>query len=211
MSQPRNPFLITITGPSGTGKDSVINGLSLHDAHVRRYASCTTRVMRDGEQEGVDYYYIAHADFDARVASGEIVEFSEHYGNKYGNILTPVTALLEAGHNPIKDITFSGAKAYDTILPGQVFKIALLPPNRERLYSRLTKRNPNLSEEGKARFKLIADDLDHLHDPTYVFTNPDMRGSKLTDYDAVFVNDDLEVTVYAVAKRLAEERAKRQS
>jgi guanylate kinase len=209
MNNPRNPFLITITGPSGTGKDSVINNLMRLDPHIRRYASATTRAIRTGETEGVDYFFISHDEFDKRFASGDIVEMSEHYGNKYGNVFSVVKELLDAGHNPIKDITYSGAKAYGTILPGQVFRIALLPPSRERLFARLTKRDPNLSEEGKARFKQIADDLDHMHDPNYAFTNPDMKGSKLTDYDAVFINDDLEVTTYAVATRIAEERLKR--
>jgi guanylate kinase len=209
MTKPVNPFLITITGPSGTGKDSVINGLMRLDPHIRRYASATTRPMRTGEAEGVDYFYMDHARFDAMVAGNEIVEWSEHYGNKYGNVFKVVASLINAGHNPIKDITYSGAKAYNTILPGQVFKVALLPPSRERLFQRLTKRDPNLSEEGKARFKLIADDLDHMHDPNYAFGNPDMQGSTLKDYDAVFINDDLEVTTYAVAARIAEERLKR--
>lgn len=209
MTQLKNPFLITITGPSGTGKDSVINNLMRLDPHIRRYASATTRTIRTGEAEGVDYFFIGHAEFDKRFAEGDIVEMSEHYGNKYGNVFSVVKALLDAGHNPIKDITFSGAKAYDSILPGQVFKIALLPPNRERLFARLTKRDPNLSEEGKARFKLIADDLEHMHDPNHPFSNPDMNGSTLTDYDAVFINDDLEVTTYAIATRIAEERMKR--
>lgn len=84
-----------------------------------------------------------------------------------------------------------------------------MPPSRERLFQRLTKRNPEKAEDGKRRFKAAEEDLDHLNDPFHIFTNPDMRGSKLTDYDAVFVNDDLEVTVYAVAKRIAEERQKR--
>lgn len=209
MTNPRNPFLITITGPSGTGKDSVINSLMRLDPHVRRYASATTRKIRTGEAEGVDYFFMDHDRFDLMVKSRDIVEWSEHWGNKYGNVFKVVADLLEGGHNPIKDITFSGAKAYDDILPGQVFKVALLPPSRERLFQRLTKRDPNLSEEGKARFKLIADDFDHFHDPNYPLTNPDMKGSTLKDYDAVFINDDLEVTTYALATRIAEERAKR--
>jgi guanylate kinase len=85
-----------------------------------------------------------------------------------------------------------------------------MPPSRERLFQRLTQRNPELAENGKIRFKAAEPDLDHLHDPHYVFTNPDMRGSKLTDYDAIFTNDDLEVTTYAVHARILTERAQRQ-
>lgn len=209
MTQLKNPFLITITGPSGTGKDSVINNLMRLDPHIRRYPSATTRPIRSGEVEGVDYYFVSEEKFLEMEKNGELVEHSHHWGRYYGNVFKVVKDLLDAGHNPIKDITISGAKAYDTALPGQIFKIALLPPSRERLFARLTKRDPNLSEEGKARFKQIADDFDHMHDPSYVFTNPDMKGSKLTEYDAVFINDDLEVTTYAIAARIAEERTKR--
>lgn len=212
MSTPKEhfPFLITVSGPSGTGKDSVINNLIKMDPHLRRYPSATTRTIREGEKEGYDYYYVSHEKFDAMVATNEIVEWSHHYGNKYGNVLSVVKDILNAGDYPIKDITYSGVKAYETILPTQLFKIALLPPSRERLYARLTKRNPDLSEEGKSRFKQIADDLEHMHDPHYKFTFPDMLNSTLMDYDAVFINDDLEVTTYAIAARLEEERKKRQ-
>jgi guanylate kinase len=209
MSEKKLPLLITVTGPSGTGKDSVINGLMEHDKHIRRYASCVTRPMREGEHEGIDYYFITPTRFEELWAQGEMVERSLHYDNHYGVRKKIVQDLLSAGHTPIKDMTFTGTSACKETWPEHTFRIAILPPSRERLYQRLTKRNPNLSDEGKARFKLIADDLDHMHDPHYIFTNPDMKGSTLNDYDAVFVNDDLEVTVYTVLKRIEEERERR--
>lgn len=203
------PLLITVTGPSGTGKDSVINILMNHLPTLRRYPSCTTRKIRAHEKDGEDYFFVTEQQFEEFWQQDDLLERSNHYNNHYGIRRSVIQSLLKQNLMPIKDMTFSGTQACKKAWPANTFRIALLPPSRERLFQRLTKRDPNLSEEGKARFKLIAEDLDHTHNPHYVFTNPDMKGSTLADYDAVFVNDDLEVTTYAIAKLLKEEQQRR--
>lgn len=204
------PMLITVTGMSGVGKDAVIKGLMGVDVRIQSYISATTRAPRPGEVDGVDYHFLTRDDFMAKLEQGAFLEHNANYhSNLYGTLRADVEAVWAKGCDAISDINIHGVTAFGTVIPEQHFSVLLLPPSRERLYQRLTQRNPDLAEDGKKRFKAAEADLAHLADPFYVFTNPDMVGSKLTDYDAVFVNDDLEVTVYAVAKRIAEERVKR--
>jgi guanylate kinase len=210
MNRLRAPLLITVTGPSGTGKDAVIKGLTDLDPTIQRFTTATTRAPRIGEVDGVNYHYLSRERFEEKLANGEFLEHNPSYHtNLYGTLRADVEAVWAKGADAISDINIKGVLAFREKLPAQHFAILLMPPSRERLFQRLTQRNPELSEDGKIRFKAAEPDLDHLHDPHYMFTNPDMRGSKLTDYDAVFTNDDLEVTTYAVHARILAERAKR--
>lgn len=204
-------MLITVTGPSGTGKDAVISALISRDPSLRRYTTATTRAPRPGEVNGINYHFLSHEEFMRREAAGSFLETdkSNYNGNYYGTQRADVEAIWAQNCDAISDINIIGLRAFREQLPQQHFAILLLPPSKDRLEARLTKRNPELADEGRKRLALIEPDFPHMKDPFYVFTNPDMRGSKLTDYHAIFVNDDLEVTTYAVADRIVEERHKR--
>lgn len=204
------PLLITVTGMSGVGKDAVIQGLMKLDKHIKQYTSATTRDPRPGEINGEHYHFLTRDDFMNRLNKNEFLEHNANYhGNLYGTLKADVDAIWTDNCDAISDINTHGVFAFRKTIPSQHFALLIMPPSRERLYQRLTQRNPELAEDGKKRFKAAEADLAHMHDPHYVFTNPDMIGSTLNDYDAVFVNDDLEVTVYAVLKRIQEEREKR--
>ncbi len=206
-----NRLLITVTGPSGTGKDAVISGLTASDPTLKRYTTATTRAPRPGEVDGVNYHFFTHEEFMRREAAGEFLETdkSNYNNNYYGTLRSVVEAIWQQNCDAISDVNIIGMRAFRSNLQHNHFAILLLPPSKDRLEARLTKRNPELADEGRKRLSLIEPDFPHMNDPFYTFTNPDMRGSKLTDYDAVFVNDDLEVTIYAVADRIREERKKR--
>ena len=206
MHTSRQPLLITITGPSGTGKDSVIQGVLKQDPKLKRFTTATTRPPRPGEVHGVDYYFYTPEKFAAALKAGEILEYSEHYGNSYGTVKRVVDDLFAQGFDIVSDINWRGVAQLQQKMPGQLYKILILPPNRERLEQRLTRRNPELAPEGLARLQLIATDLLNLHNPNYVFTNPDMAGSGYADYHAVVVNDVLEHTVTEVAQLIATAR-----
>ena len=203
------PMLITVHGMSGVGKDSIIEGLTRLDPQIKEILSTKSRAPRVGEVDGVHSHFISVDAFQKKLATGDFLEHSHHHDNLYGIQRTDVEAAWALGCDAISDNQSDGMFQLRKNLPGRYFAILLMPPSRERLFQRLTQRNPELSEEGKKRFKAAEPDLEHLHDPHYVFTNPDMRGSKLTDYDAIFTNDDLEVTTYAVHARILAERAKR--
>ncbi len=203
-------LLISVTGPSGTGKDAVIRSLLAMDTTIRRFTTATTRAPRPGEVDGQDYHFLPRETFLAKLAAGEFLEHNPTYhGNLYGTLRADVEGVWAQGADAISDININGVRAFRQALGVRHFAVLLLPPSRERLAMRLTQRNPALAEEGAKRLAAMEADFPHLHDPHYVFTNPDMAGSRLTDYDAVFVNDDLEVTTYAVHARLMHERQSR--
>jgi guanylate kinase len=203
-------LLITVTGPSGTGKDAVIGQLLGQMPSLKRYTTATTRAPRPGEVNGQHYHFLSREEFMARLERGEFLEHNANYhGNLYGTLRADVEAIWAQNCDGISDINIHGVRAFRESIPAAHFAVLLLPPSRDRLEARLTKRNPLMAEQGRARLVAMEPDFPHLHDPHYVFTNPDMVGSRLTDYDAVLVNDDLEVTTYAVAERILAERVAR--
>lgn len=209
-SSKRRPMLITLTGPSGTGKSAVISALLAQDPHLRRFVTATTRTPRPGEEEGRDYYFMTRENFEAGVAKGDFLEHNPNYnGNMYGTPRWEIERLFEEGFDVISDINAIGVRLFQDAMPDRLFKLLILPPNRERLEQRLTKRNPALADEGRIRLQQIEADLDNLHNPSYVFTNPDMVGTSYADYDVMLVNDVLEHTVAEVARIITTERNRR--
>lgn len=205
------PMLITVTGPSGTGKDAVINALVEQDTKMKRFATATTREPRPGEVDGIHYYFLSKEEFRAREEAGDFWETDKrnYSGNWYGTLKSVVEGHFAGGCDVISDINFVGVKQYLDSVPDRLFRVLMLPPSPERLLQRLTGRNPALAEEGRRRFELIRNDLDHLHDPNWVFSNPDMMGSCYRDYDVVLVNDVLDHTVAELARLVNLERARR--
>lgn len=204
------PMLISVTGPSGTGKDAVISGLLAQDPQLCRFVTATTRTPRPGEVHGKNYYFLSHDEFKAGLGKGDFIEHNPNYnGNMYGTPKWEIERLFAEGMDVIGDLNAIGVRLFEQAMPERVFKLLLLPPNRERLEQRLTKRNPDLVEEGRQRLQQIEADLDNLHDPNYVFTNPDMVGTSYADYNAIFVNDVLDHTVAEVAQLIRIERERR--
>ena len=211
MDNPKLPLLITVTGPSGTGKDAVIKMLCKKDETIQPYISCTTRAPRPGEEEGIHYYFWSRQRFEDAIQNNELIEHDKHYENYYGTAHFEIERHSALGHHVVSDINSDGVRQIRAKFPHRHIALLLLPPSKDRLLARLTQRNPELSEEGMARFRQIEADLDHLNEPGYTFVGQDMRGTRREDYDAVFINDDLEVTSFKVYSFLKEEIARRQT
>lgn len=205
------PMLITVTGPSGTGKDAVINALVEQDTRVRRFATATTRLPRPGDINGVHYHFITKDEYLKKEADGEFLETDKrnYGGNWYGTLKSVVEDYFTQGFDVISDINFVGVVQFKQSIPARLFRVLVLPPSRERLVQRLTGRNPELAEEGRQRLERIEPDLSHLHDPNWTFKNPDMHGSSYKDYDVVLINDVLDHTVAELARVLNAERKAR--
>lgn len=208
----RQGMFISITGPSGTGKDTLIDALLKQDPKLRRCVTVNTRQPRPGEVDGVHYYFLTKEKFAEIEAQDGFLETDKnnYNGNWYGTLRSVIADVFAQGYDSISAPTYAGVAQIQKVMPEHQFRIMLLPPNRERLEQRLTGRNPELADEGRRRLEQMLPDLEHLHNPNYVFQHiVDLKGSSYRDYDAVLINDVLDNTVQEAARLIAAERARR--
>lgn len=142
-------LLIVISGASGTGKGSVCKELLARERGVAFSVSATSRVPREGEQDGREYYFRTRVEFEAMIAEGAFLEYADVYGNYYGTPLAPIEARRSAGEDILLEIDTQGALNVMERCPDGTF-IFLLPPSLEELRRRITGRGTE-SEESLAR------------------------------------------------------------
>ena len=171
-------LLIVLSGPSGVGKGTIVNDL-LKSGGFALSVSCTTRVMREGEKDGVSYFFIGRDEFEKNIAAGGFLEYSNHFGNYYGTPKAFVEKQLQT-HNVILEIEVDGALQVKKVYPDAVL-IMVLPPDREELAARLRGRGTESEEK-------IAKRLERY----------DYEVSKKAEYDYVVVNDDLRTAVESI-------------
>ena len=133
-------LLIVISGPSGVGKGTVRKALFDMPKHNLTYSvSMTTRKMRPGEKNGVDYYFVSKEEFEQRIEDGKFLEHAEFVGNYYGTPLDKVNEQLDAGKEVVLEIEVEGALQVKKKVPDCVM-IFIVPPSKQDLYNRLTSR-----------------------------------------------------------------------
>ena len=146
-------LLVVISGPSGVGKGTVRKALFSMPNHNLVYSvSMTTRPMRPGEQEGVDYYFVSREEFEKRIEEGKFLEHAEFVGNYYGTPLDKVNERLEAGNEVVLEIEVEGALQVKRKVPECVM-IFIVPPGKQALYDRLRKRGTECEEIIEARIE----------------------------------------------------------
>jgi guanylate kinase len=110
----RRGLLIVLSSPSGAGKSTISRMLLDADGQVTMSISATTRPMRPGEQEGVDYHFVDDGEFDRMIEAGEFVEWAHVFGYRYGTPKAPVKAALRRGRDILFDIDWQGARQLET-------------------------------------------------------------------------------------------------
>ena len=143
--------LVVLAGPTAVGKGTVAAYIREHHPDVWLSISATTRAPREGEVDGVHYYFVSDAEFDRMVAEGEMLEWAVVHGkHRYGTPRGPVDAALAAGRPAMLEIDLQGARQVKASMPDALM-VFLKPPSWEELVRRLVGRGTEGEEERERR------------------------------------------------------------
>ncbi len=169
--------LFILSGPSGSGKDTILKEALKRHPEIKLSISYITRAMREGEVEGEKYHFISRKEFEDQLARDMFLEHNVFVGNYYGTPRGPVEECLAAGGDMIVEIDVNGAKQVKAKMP-QAISIFIMPPSLEVLKKRLSGRGTEPAELVKKRL------------------NEAIREIKCAyDYDYIVINDELEEAV----------------
>lgn len=166
----RRPRVFIISGPSGVGKDSVIDRLRELESDTHFAVTATTRPQRDREIDGSHYFFLAQQEFENWVADGEFLEFATVYGQRYGVPRSPVRAAIQRGQDVIIKIDVQGAAAIRALIPESV-GIFIAPESMDSLYLRLSARKTDDPIVLARRFEEARHELLRAHEFDYIVFN----------------------------------------
>ncbi len=188
----RRGLLFVLSSPSGAGKSTIARKLLAADDDLAMSVSATTRPMRPGEVDGVDYHFVDLDRFRAMVADHEFLEWAHVFGHRYGTPRAPVEAILARGSDVLFDIDWQGAQQLFQQAGGDVVRTFVFPPSMDELERRLRARGTDADAVIDARMARAANEISHWD-----------------GYDYVLVNDDVERCFDSVKSILKTERLKR--
>ncbi len=164
-------LLIVYSGPAGSGKGTVRKIIESKQ-HFEYSVSATTRALRPGEIDGVDYYVYTKEQFKSAIEKGEMLEYAEYCQNYYGTPKAPVIECLENGKDIILEIEVDGAMQVKNAFPEAVL-VMLLPPSFEKQRERLEKRNTETPDVIEKRLTAAKREIDFVEEYDYVIYNHD--------------------------------------
>jgi len=151
--------LIVVSAPSGAGKTTIVKAILAKYPSMLFSVSATTRPKRDIEVEGKDYFFLTRAEFERRIAAGELVEWEEIYGNLYGTLKAEVDRALTTGRTMLFDIDVKGGLSIKRMYPHDSIIIFIKPPSIEVLRDRLRNRKTEDDATFKRRMDRVAMEL----------------------------------------------------
>ncbi|MFV0454681.1 MAG: guanylate kinase [Pseudomonas sp.] len=176
--------LYIVSAPSGAGKTSLVKALLDAQPQVRVSVSHTTRGIRPGEVDGVNYHFVSREEFVERLGRDEFLEHAEVFGNLYGTSQRWLEQTLDEGYDLILEIDWQGAQQVRRLMP-QARSIFILPPTQEALRQRLTNRGQDSDEVIDGRMREAVSEMTHYVEYDYLIINDDFTHA-LGDLQAIF-------------------------
>ncbi|MCQ4319439.1 guanylate kinase [Stutzerimonas stutzeri] len=176
--------LYIVSAPSGAGKTSLVKALLDAQPQLRVSVSHTTRPMRPGEVDGVNYHFVSRGEFLQRLEQNEFLEHAEVFGNLYGTSQRWLEQTLNEGYDLILEIDWQGAQQVRRLMP-QAKSIFILPPTQQALRQRLTNRGQDSDEVIEKRMREAVSEMTHYVEYDYLVINDDFAHA-LIDLQAIF-------------------------
>ncbi|HHD77181.1 MAG TPA: guanylate kinase [Campylobacteraceae bacterium] len=170
--------IVVVSGPSGCGKSSLTNEILKSEPDIYFSISTTTREIRPGEKEGVNYHYISKAQFEKEIEEGAFLEWAEVHGNYYGTSLKPIYKAIEEGKLVLLDIDVQGHAIVREKFPRILTSIFLTTPSQAELRRRLEHRGTDSADVIETR----------LH-------NARIEMARMDEYEYLLINDDFDTTL----------------
>ena len=167
-------ILFVFSGPSGTGKGTVLAEVFKTVDNLHYSVSATTRAPRPGEVDGVNYFFVSNEKFDEMLSKGELLEYVEKFTNRYGTPKGYVDKLLSEGKDVILEIETIGAENVRKAMPEAV-SIFIAPPSLSELWARLTGRNTDSKKIEKLRFETSRGEIECAYNYDYVVINDEVE------------------------------------
>ncbi len=180
MSQ-RTGILLVVSGPSGSGKTTLCRRLA-NEGEARYSISCTTRLPRPGETDGIDYHFLTRGQFLAKRLSGDFLESAEVHGNLYGTLKSEVTAHLAEGRDVVMDLDVQGAAQVracaDASIRTAAVDLFVMPAGNDELLARLSGRGTDSADVIALRMKNALEEVSQWPKYTYRL----LSGTQEEDY-----------------------------
>jgi guanylate kinase len=188
----RRGLMLVLSSPSGAGKTTIARKLLEQDLGIEISVSHSTRKMRKGERDGLDYHFVSHDTFTKMRDHGEFLEWAVVFDNYYGTTRKPVEEALAAGRDVLFDVDWQGAASLRDEARDDVVTVFILPPTAADLEQRLNVRAQDPPEIVRRRMLGASNEIQHW-----------------TEYDYVVVNYDIDRSVAAIRAVLTAERLRR--
>jgi len=163
-------LLFILSGPSGVGKGTVCKALKQRDTNIAFSISATTRKPREGERDGVEYFFKSRKEFEQMIKENKLLEWAEYVGNYYGTPLDFVEKTLESGTDVLLEIEVQGAMKVKKNFPEGIF-IFLAPPSLSELRKRITGRGTESEDAINGRLTVAKSEIEMMKHYDYVIEN----------------------------------------
>jgi guanylate kinase len=189
----RRGLMLVLSSPSGAGKTTISRRLLSVEPNLTMSVSATTRPMRPGEREGIDYHFVEIPAFRSMIDRKDFLEHAKVFDNYYGTPRGPVEAALRRGQDVLFDIDWQGTQQVAQAARDDLVSVFILPPSTLELEQRLKSRAQDSADVVAHRMAKAADEMSHW-----------------AEYDYIVVNRDIEASVAQVRSILTTERLRRQ-
>lgn len=179
--------LIVISGPSGSGKDTVLSEVFRLHPEIRLSISSITRDMREGEVQDGKYHFISRDEFEKAIENNEMLEYNIYQNNYYGTPKAPVQKAIDEGAEIVLEVDVNGAKNVLKQFP-EAISIFIMPPSFETLAKRLSSRGTESAEQIKGRLKAALDEIKQADIYDYIVVN-DVLCEAVEDVISIIVSN----------------------